>query len=41
MNIVHWNTVVVGGDVPEEEIKRMVSNSCDLIKPKARREQNG
>ncbi len=34
MNKVHWNTVIVGGDVPEEEIKRMIGNSYDLIKPK-------
>ena len=37
MNKVHWNTVTLGGDVPEEEIKRMVAGSYDLIKPKARK----
>jgi predicted DNA-binding protein (MmcQ/YjbR family) len=37
MNKTHWNTVTVGGDVPDEEIKRMVGNSYDLIKPKARK----
>jgi predicted DNA-binding protein (MmcQ/YjbR family) len=38
MNKQHWNTVVCGEncDVPEEEIKRMIANSYDLIKPKAR-----
>jgi len=41
MNKVHWNTVVVGGDVPEEDIKRMVGDSYDLIKPKVRRKHNG
>jgi len=37
MNKVHWNTVTLGGDVPEEELKRMVGNSYDLIRPKVRR----
>jgi predicted DNA-binding protein (MmcQ/YjbR family) len=37
MNKEHWNTVIVGSDVPEEEIKRQVGNSYDLIKTKARR----
>ncbi|MFV0268307.1 MAG: MmcQ/YjbR family DNA-binding protein [Draconibacterium sp.] len=27
MNKVHWNTVTLGGDVPEDELKRMVGNS--------------
>jgi phosphoglycolate phosphatase len=34
MNKVHWNTVLLGGDVPEEELKRMIGNSYDLTKPK-------
>jgi predicted DNA-binding protein (MmcQ/YjbR family) len=37
MNKVHWNTVTLGGDVPEEDLKRMVGNSYDLIKPKVRK----
>lgn len=37
MNKEHWNTVMLGGDVPEEELKRMVGRSYDLIKPKARK----
>jgi predicted DNA-binding protein (MmcQ/YjbR family) len=41
MNKTHWNTITPGGDVPEEEIKRMVGNSYDLIKPKARKRKNG
>ncbi|MCL1917479.1 MAG: MmcQ/YjbR family DNA-binding protein [Peptococcaceae bacterium] len=36
MNKLHWNTVVIGGDVPDEEIQRMIMNSYDLIKPKGR-----
>jgi predicted DNA-binding protein (MmcQ/YjbR family) len=37
MNKVHWNTVALGGDVPEEELKRMVEQSYGLIKPKERK----
>ena len=36
MNKTHWNTVTLGGDVPEDELKRMIEQSYDLIKPKAR-----
>jgi len=39
MNKTHWNTVVMGGDVPEEEMKRMIGHSYDLIKPKLRRRE--
>ena len=38
MNKTHWNTVYLGGDVPDGELKRMIAASYDLIKPKARRE---
>lgn len=34
MNKVHWNTVTLDGDVPEDELKRMIGQSYDLIKPK-------
>ncbi len=34
MNKEHWNTVKVGGNVPEDEMKRMIGRSYDLIKPK-------
>ena len=37
MNKTHWNTVHMGGDVPEEELRRMIGNSYDLTKPKANR----
>ena len=36
MNKVHWNTVTLGGDVSEDELKRMIERSYDLIKPKAK-----
>lgn len=37
MNKAHWNTVLLGGDVPIEELKRQIQASYDLIKPKARK----
>jgi predicted DNA-binding protein (MmcQ/YjbR family) len=37
MSKTHWNTVTLGGDVPEDELKRMIESSYDLIKPKIRR----
>jgi predicted DNA-binding protein (MmcQ/YjbR family) len=37
MNKTHWNSVIIGMDVPEEEIKRQIGNSYDLIKPKVRK----
>ena len=40
MNKTHWNTVYIGGDVPEDELRRMIANSYDLIKPKMRGQKN-
>lgn len=37
MNKTHWNTIVIGGDVPDEEIKRQIGMSYDLIRPKVRK----
>jgi predicted DNA-binding protein (MmcQ/YjbR family) len=34
MNKEHWNSVVIGTDVPDDEIKRQIGNSYGLIKPK-------
>lgn len=30
MNKVHWNTVILESDVPDEEIHRMIMNSFEL-----------
>ena len=30
-NKEHWNTVILDGSIPEEDIKRMISESYDLI----------
>lgn len=37
MNKLHWNTVIMGGDVLDDEIKRMIGVSYDLVKPKMRK----
>ncbi len=34
MNKVHWNTVIIGSDVPKDELLRLIEKSYDLIKPK-------
>ena len=34
MNKEHWNTVYIGGDVPEQELQDMIRHSYDLTKPK-------
>ena len=31
MNKTHWNTVILDGSIPENEIKRMVDNSFLLV----------
>ena len=33
-NKQHWNTVILDGTVPDEEIKRMIADSYDLITKK-------
>ena len=40
MNKVHWNTVLMGGDVSASELKYMIEQSYGLIKPKMRRKNN-
>jgi predicted DNA-binding protein (MmcQ/YjbR family) len=39
MNKVHWSTVTLGGDVPDDELRIMVGRSYDLIKPKPGRQR--
>ena len=40
MNKTHWNTVMMGGDVPDDTLRRMIERSYDLVKPKARKTKN-
>lgn len=37
MNKVHWNSVYLGSDVPDDEIKRMTDDSFFLTKSKPKR----
>lgn len=34
MNKIHWNTIIMGGDVPVEDLYGMIQHSIDLTKPK-------
>jgi predicted DNA-binding protein (MmcQ/YjbR family) len=34
MNKEHWNTIIMGGDVPDAEVCDMISRSFDLTRPK-------
>ncbi|SHI03393.1 Predicted DNA-binding protein, MmcQ/YjbR family [Sporobacter termitidis DSM 10068] len=40
MNKVHWNTVILEGDVPDGELQLLTERSYDLIKPKTRARRN-
>ena len=37
MNKVHWNTVTMGGDVPQEELFDMIDRSFQLTRPKRKK----
>ncbi|MDR0223147.1 MAG: MmcQ/YjbR family DNA-binding protein [Oscillospiraceae bacterium] len=37
MNKIHWNGVSVNGDVPEDELKRMIEKSYGLVKRKSKK----
>lgn len=37
MNKVHWNSVYLDSDVPDEELERMVRNSYELTRKKSRK----
>ena len=39
MNKTHWNTVIIDGSIPNEEIFEMISHSYDLIKPKIKQKK--
>ncbi|MDD4715648.1 MAG: MmcQ/YjbR family DNA-binding protein [Oscillospiraceae bacterium] len=40
MNKLHWNTVTLGGDVPDTALLQMIRRSYDLIRPKRRKRGN-
>ena len=42
MNKRHWNTLIIGGGIPEQELRKMIDHSYDLVfrgLPKAERER--
>ena len=38
-NKTHWNTVILGYDVPIEEVIEMIALSYDLVTPKAKKKK--
>ena len=40
MNKTHWNSVTLGSDVPDDEIKRMIDDSFYLTKKSVRRKKS-
>ena len=40
MNKTHWNSVILGSDVPDDEIKRMIDDSFYLTKKSVRRKKS-
>lgn len=34
LNKEHWNSIILDGTVPEKDIRRMIADSYDLVKPK-------
>ena len=37
MNKSHWSSVILDGSVPENEIRRMIVESYDMVKPKMKK----
>lgn len=40
LNKEHWNSIILDGTVPAEDIKRMIGESYELTKPKVRKRKN-
>ena len=40
MNKYHWNSIILDGTVPDDDIKNMIDDSFDLTKPKAMKKTN-
>lgn len=38
-NKTHWNSIYIDGTLPDDEIKRMIKNSYELVKAKSKRAQ--
>lgn len=40
MNKQHWSSVIPDGSVPDTEVKRMIAESYDLVKPAEKGRRN-
>ena len=40
MNKLHWNSIILDGTIPVDEIKNMIYDSYELTKQKKKRKQN-
>lgn len=42
LNKEHWNSIILDGTIPNQEIERMIGDSYDLVKPgkKGKRQEN-
>lgn len=40
LNKEHWNSVILNGSVPKEDIRRMILESYDLTAPKSPKKKN-
>ena len=40
MNKEHWNSIILNGTIPRADIERMIAESYELTKPKAKRIKN-
>lgn len=41
MNKEHWNSIILDGTVPDKDIKRMIGDSYDLVKPRKKEKASG
>lgn len=39
LNKEHWNSIILDGSVPDKDVRRMISDSYDLVKPKKKGRQ--
>lgn len=40
MNKEHWNSIILDGTIPKEDIERMIAESYELTKPKEKKRNN-
>ena len=40
MNKLHWNSVILDGTVPDEDIYTMISHSYELVAPRYPKRKN-